>query len=398
MSRWSELLADGARDVFTSLNSRSGRTLLLVASVALSAGALVASVSIGQTAAAQISTDLAATIRNAVTVTGAPTAGADPAGTDLFPSDAEARAKALPMVEAAGMRLDVEATRSAVRRFSESKPVSGLQVIGVTSGYLEAVRVGLPPGAWALDAKPSQPVVLLGKNAAARLGVPGARESTSYSILVGGREFQVLGTAQSPERILDDDVLVPYQVAVDLMGGDSASRLVVRTATGAGARVADAIRFALRPDEPSRLQATRVADLSGVRRGVESQLGRLLAAVGALLLIISGLLIANSMVASVVSRTSEIGLRRALGSSRRAVMSHFLAEGAAIGVFGGLGGAALGGWGAVLVAAINHWSAVLAPGALLIGVALGFATGIGAAAYPAIRAARTSPAEALRVE
>jgi putative ABC transport system permease protein len=117
---------------------------------------------------------------------------------------------------------------------------------------------------------------------------------------------------------------------------------------------------------------------------------------GAVALLVGGVGIANVMVISVLERRSEIGLRRALGATRRHVAEQFLAEAVLLSVLGGLAGTIIGAVATVIYAVSQHWS-VQIPGVALYG-GLGAALVIGAIAglYPSMRAARLSPTEALR--
>ncbi len=107
--------------------------------------------------------------------------------------------------------------------------------------------------------------------------------------------------------------------------------------------------------------------------------------------------IANVMVISVLERRGEIGLRRAQGARRAHIAAQFVAEAALLAVSGGVAGAVLGGFTTTIYAAARHWSAVVPVTVLLAAVAIALAIGILAGLYPALRAARLAPAEALRI-
>lgn len=104
------------------------------------------------------------------------------------------------------------------------------------------------------------------------------------------------------------------------------------------------------------------------------------------------------MIVSVMSRTSEIGLRRALGSSHADIARLFLTEGAITGVLGGLAGAAVGVVGTVVTALVNGWSVSMPWWLPLIGLAIGAVVGVLASVYPALSAAKVNPATAIRAD
>src|SRR5207244_7314548 len=110
---------------------------------------------------------------------------------------------------------------------------------------------------------------------------------------------------------------------------------------------------------------------------------------------VGGVGIANVMVISVLERRSEIGLRRALGATRRHVGEQFLTESLLLSVLGGLAGTVLGVIATAVYAMSQHWSVVLPPLALYGGTGAALLIGAVAGLYPALRAARLSPTEAL---
>ncbi|MGC5168205.1 ABC transporter permease [Luteimicrobium sp. DT211] len=414
--RWGDLV----RDVVVELSARRSRSLLMLAAVALSTGALVASVGVSTTAAHQIGADLAASTLDQVTVSvaqgaadaeggGSAEGGAPDAPAGVFPADTEARATAVQGVVAAGRRLDLSghgpdtvapaAVPSGTAAGGDADAIRHLTVAGVVPGYLDAAHDTVDTGrAWLLGT--DQTVAFLGVEAAKVLGIPVTTDPTGYAISVGGTTYRVAGFARTEDGGADvsGTVLLPYARVLAVVGSDGDAQLLVRTAPGAGAGVAGVIRVAVRPDAPERLAASQVESLASLRHGVSNQLGRLSAWIGAFLLALTALLIANAMVVAVVARTPEIGLRRALGASRSAVSAVFWCEGAVTGFLGGVAGSAFGLAATVAVAAANDWSARLAPWLAAVGPVLGAVVGVAASAYPALRAGRVSPALAIRAD
>ncbi len=122
----------------------------------------------------------------------------------------------------------------------------------------------------------------------------------------------------------------------------------------------------------------------------------LLLGLGAVALLVGGVGIANVMVVSVLERRSEIGLRRALGATRRHVAEQFLAEAVLLSVLGGPAGTVVGAVATVIYAISQHWSVQIPAVAIYGGVGAALVIGAIAGLYPSMRAARLSPTEALR--
>lgn len=389
-------------DVAIDLSARRGRALLLLVAVALSCGVLIASTAATLSAARQIDTDLAAASTSLITVAGrAP----DPNALEqqlTFPADTEQRAGRIDLVHSAGRRFDVATSDAEPSRLAHGPALSDVEVLGVTSGYLAAAGITeIPTTAWLLDdlEKPYA-VAYLGRQAAERLGIPNGPLRPGVRIWIAGAPVEVLATiTSSPDVSLDNAILLPYEHARGMRDSqDWTAQLLIRTHPGAGAPVAGVIREAIRPDNPGALTVSAVSDFRDVRVGVDDQLARLALGIGLLLLALTALLIANAMVVSVVARTPEIGLRRALGASSPSVAAVFLTEGALVGLLGGLAGSALGIAASVTISATNDWSHHFPPALTLAGPALGLAIGITASTYPAIRAAHIAPSEALRAD
>ncbi len=408
-------LRDLVDDVLVELRSRPARALLMAVAVGLSCGALISSVGISVAASSQIDADLAASTLDVVTVSAVPvavaaatgggtSAGAGVVGAGIFPADAGDRARAVDLVEGAGMRLELTGvTQTTVTRTQGETYRPGdfgaagarVRVVGLDAGYLAAARVDVPADrSWHLDT--GARVAFLGPRAAEVLGVPDVPNPVGVQVWVDGDAYDVLGIVRGGVAGLDDAVVVPYGRAVEQAGRDDRSTLLVRTVPGAGASVSHVIATAVRPDAPERLAASPVVGVDTLRRGVTTQLDRLAAWTGSVLLALTVLLIANSMVVAVTARAGEIGLRRALGFSRAAVAAVFLAEGGLVGLLGGLVGSAVASATVVATAAASGWSAVLDPWLVATGPALGATVGLAASVYPALRAARVSPALALR--
>jgi len=120
--------------------------------------------------------------------------------------------------------------------------------------------------------------------------------------------------------------------------------------------------------------------------------------VASIALLVGGIVIMNIMLVSVTERTREIGIRKALGARRRDILVQFLVESTTLSLSGGLIGILLGTGLALLVGMVSPLPAAVSFPAILMGIVLSSAVGIFFGSYPAVRAARLDPIEALRYE
>lgn len=171
---------------------------------------------------------------------------------------------------------------------------------------------------------------------------------------------------------------------------------IAETERGYGKAVAKAIPLTLKPAEPSQINVETPSDLQSLRASIASDLGLYVGVLSGILLVLASLSAATAMYLSVQSRTAEIALRRAIGSSKWLIARIFLMEGVMLGVLGGSIGACSGMIATIILSLVQGWQAVLAPGFVVLGVGVGALTGLVSSAYPAWVASRKSPADAMR--
>ena len=171
---------------------------------------------------------------------------------------------------------------------------------------------------------------------------------------------------------------------------------IAETERGYGKAVAKAIPLTLKPAEPSQINVETPSDLQSLRASIASDLGLYVGVLSGILLVLASLSAATAMYLSVQSRTAEIALRRAIGSSKWLIARIFLMEGVMLGVLGGSTGACSGMIATIMLSLVQGWQAILSPGFVVLGVGVGALTGLVSSAYPAWVASRKSPADAMR--
>ena len=218
------------------------------------------------------------------------------------------------------------------------------------------------------------------------------------SIFIGERSFTVIGIIDDVKRRSDllDAVILPVGTARALFDLRALEQAHATIAVGAGPVVGEQAPIALVPDAPDTMEVQVPPASSRVRENVQADINAIFLALGAVALLVGGLGIANITLLSVRERIGEIGLRRALGASKRNIGNQFLVESVVIGLLGGLIGAAVGVFVVVAVSLAKEWTPILDP-LIVIGASLrGGVIGLGAGTYPALKAAGIEPITALR--
>jgi ABC-type antimicrobial peptide transport system permease subunit len=389
------------------------RTALTMLGIVIGIASVIAMVALGQGASMMIQDQINSMGRNLVMILpGAASSGGFSWGagsvTTLTPEDGTAIQKEISAVRAVA---PIVRTRAQIVYGSQNWVPN--ELVGTTPGLLDVRDWPLEEGSFFTDQDvlSAVKVCVIGRTVADQL-MPG--ESAVGNILrIKNMPFKVVGVLERKGTNAmgvnqDDTVMAPWTTVKRVLQGsafNNVNQLLVSMASAgemeAAQRDITALlrqrhRLAEREDSDFRLlPMTEMAATATQTAGVMTVL---LAVIASISLVVGGIGIMNIMLVSVVERTREIGVRMAVGARGRDILRQFLFEAVVLSTLAGLVGMAIGGAAASVISSTLKWPTLLSPAA--IGVALLFSCGVGVffGFYPALRASRLDPIEALRYE
>lgn len=390
------LFLDLAAEAGSALSGRMLRSALTATGIALGITALTAMIGMTSSAADSIGAEFDALRATRVEVSGPETVAA--LRTSVKDSGL-ARTRQLNGVKAAGV--SAAATERSI--VLDAHPGAGsveLPLVATESDALLAEKAEVMAGRLFDSGNEARAdrIVLLGEDAAQQAGITAARIPSRVAI--DGVDFVVAGivTTDDVASLLPSAVIMPLTTARStgferLLGPPM---IVIRTRAGAAEQVGGEAPTALDPLAPRIFSSAVPPRPASLERAIREQTRLQMLALAIVSIVVGAIGVSNTTLVGVLERRQEIGVRRAIGAGAGSIVVQFLLESAVLGLVGGAIGSVVGAMVTFVAASLNSWHLVIPPWLLPLGPVLGLLVGLLAGAYPAYRASRVEPIEALR--
>lgn len=384
-------------DVFavgsSGLRTRKMRTALSALGVTIGIAAMVGVLGLSESSRADLSNRIEALGTNLLTVSNS---GGFGAGDGELPDDAVSKISRIGPVQEVADVVEVDATvlRNDVMNANQT---GGITVAAADLDLLDTLNGDVAEGVWLNDASSRFTNVVLGSVTAERLGIN--EIDRGVQVYLGGEWFTVVGILEPFPLAadLDRSALIGLGVAESLFDTEpNPSVIYLRTDSSSIDAVRGVLPSTVDPAEPDEVSVSRPSEILEAEEAADSAFTNLFLGLGAVALLVGGIGIANVMVIAVIERRNEIGLRRALGGTRAHIRRQFLTEALLLSSLGGIAGVGLGAAVTYGYARLQDWEVVIPVEAAAGGFAAAVVIGAVAGLYPAMRAARLAPTEALR--
>jgi putative ABC transport system permease protein len=393
-----------------SLAQNKMRTLLTMLGIVIGVGAVICTVAIGQGGSQKVreqiqnmGDNIIFVAAGSVNISGVRMGSS--ATKTLTVLDAQAVAQQIPTVSqvSPGVGASIQAISGNQNWYT--------RLTGVSPEYLQIRRWPIERGGGfsERDVDVAANVCVLGRTVAEQLF--GDQDPTGQTIRVKSIPFRVLGELSTKGQSTvgqdqDDTILMPYTTVQKKIAGIDWLQYIMVSAISASdidaaenqMRMLLRQRHHLRPAEDDDFIIRSTNELVQAQEQTSRVLTLLLASVASVSLLVGGIGIMNIMLVSVTERTREIGLRMAIGATKRAVELQFLCEALVLSMLGGLAGIFFGSIATFVVSKMFNWTTLLSPASIVVAVLFSAGVGIFFGFFPARRAAHLHPVEALRYE
>jgi putative ABC transport system permease protein len=387
-------MADVGRTAAVGLKTRKLRAALSALGIMIGIASMVAVLGLSESSKSDLLAQLDRLGTNLLTVEAGQGFGR---GTGELPETATAMIARIGPVETTSAVSAVAGANVYRTDYIPAGQTGGITVQAVDTNLLETLGGSVAEGRFLDEASAAYPTVVLGSVAAERLGIRGL--DTPVAVYLADEWYSVIGILDefelSPD--LDRAAMIGMETAATYLGDDNVpTAIYVRTDPAYVEDVMRVMAATANPETPEEVEVHRPSDALEAREAADDAFTALFLGLGGVALLVGGVGIANVMVISVLERRAEIGLRRALGATKRHVATQFLGEALLLASIGGLGGVALGSLVTAGYANYKEWDTLIPTLAWAGGFGAAILIGAVAGLYPAIRAARLSPTEALR--
>jgi putative ABC transport system permease protein len=384
--------ADLARLATVGLRTRKLRASLSALGIAIGVAAIVAVLGLSSSASAALLNEIAALGTNLLVVQSGQTLAGQPAELpDAAPAMIQ-RIDAVTRVQETGS-VSGDVYRN---RLIPSIQSNALSIEATSVGLLATVGTSVAQGSFLNAATVQEPAVVLGAAAAQRLGID--RVYSGERIWLGNTWFYVVGILKPAllAQSIDSSALVGFPAAETYLGFDGhPSTIYVRARTDQVTAVDGILGASTNPETPGEVDVSQPSAALVAQADAQGAFDGLFLGLGAVVLLVGAVGVANIMIISVLERRSEIGLRRALGATRNHIRAQFLAEAVLLAAIGGVVGVGIGAIATAIYASALHELVVIPLIAWAGGIGAAILIGAIAGLWPAVSAARLPPTEAL---
>lgn len=402
---------ESIRVAMRGLKSNKMRSILTMLGIIIGVSAVIVMVAIGQGARTSVTSQIQGLGSNLLIVSpGQASSGGVSGGAGSLNN--------LTMEDVDAIRQKADAVKSVAPQAGRSAQVvlgdqnTNTQVVGTTPEYSEVRNQPVAIGRYFTEEEMTTraKVAVVGTTVVQNLlGDPNA-DIVGKVINVNRVPFQVIGVLQSKGasgmQDNDDTIIVPITTAqLRLIGNQQVRTIYVEAKSSdlmatASAQITQVLRrqHKLQPQDPDNFSVRSQADILSTVQGVTQALTLLLGGVAAISLLVGGIGIMNIMLVSVTERTREIGIRKAIGAKRRAILFQFLIEAVVLSVLGGVVGILLGGGGSYVLSKLVGMTTEVSTSSIAVAFCFSALIGIVFGVFPAQKASKLNPIDALRYE